>query len=105
MNRYAVYYKTSRTVVRAATEHDAYQKVAVLFGIEPTHAHKACRASFLREDHNEKPATGVTTTPNTMSKKTTKKTSKAKEDIGTKVARIIREDKAKKNAEKASRSS
>ena len=99
MNRYAVYYKTSRTVVRAATEHDAYQKVAVLFGIEPTHAHKACRASFLREDHNEKPATGVATTPNTMSKKKPAKTKK--EDIGTKVARIIREDKAKKAAEKA----
>lgn len=99
MNRYAVYYKTSRTVVRAATEFDAYQKVAVLFGIEPTHAHKACRASFLREDHNENPATGVATTPNTMSKKKTAKTKK--EDIGTKVARIIREDKAKKAAEKA----
>lgn len=67
MNRYAVYYRTSRTVVKAATEHDAYQKVAVLFGIEPTHAHKACRAFFLREDHNVNPATGVATKTNDMS--------------------------------------
>lgn len=99
MNRYAIYYKTSRTVVKAPSEHEAYQKVAVLFGIDPTHAHKACRAFFLREDQNVNPATGVATTPNTMSKKKTAKTKK--EDIGTKVARIIREHKAKKAAEKA----
>lgn len=97
MNRYAVYYKNSRTVVKAPSEHDAYQKVAVLFGIAPNHAHIACRAFFLREDHNENPATGVATTPNTMTKKKTTK----KEDIGDKVARIIREDKAKKDVEKA----
>ena len=99
MNRYAVYYKTSRTVVKAPSEHEAYQKVAVLFGIEPTHAHKACRAFFLREDQNVNPATGVATTPKNMAKKKTTKTKK--EDIGDKVARIIREDKAKKAAEKA----
>jgi hypothetical protein len=95
MNRYAVYYKNSRTVVKAPSEHEAYQKVAVLFGIAPTHAHIACRAFFLREDSNANPATGVATTPNTMSKK---KTTKKAEDIGTKVARFIREDKAAKKA-------
>ncbi len=108
MNRYAVYYRTSRTVVKAATEHDAYQKVAVLFGIEPTHAHKACRAFFLREDHNVNPATGVATNPNTMSKKKTNTMSKKTApkapkpmDIGTKVMKIHKAIKAKEKAEKA----
>lgn len=99
MNRYAVYYLNTRTVVKAATEGEAYQKVAVLFKIAPHHATTACRAFFLRENHNENPATGVATTPKNMAKKKTAKTKK--EDIGDKVARIIREDKAKKTAEKA----
>lgn len=98
MNRYAVYYKNSRTVVKAPSEHEAYQKVAVLFGIEPTNAHKACRAFFLREDSNVNQATGVATTPNTMSKKNA---TKKADDIGTKVARIARAQKAQKAEAKA----
>jgi len=73
MNRYAVYYKNTRTVVKAPSEHDAYQKVAVLYRIAPHHAHIACRAFFLNEDQNVNPATGVATTPKTMSKKTMSK--------------------------------
>ena len=91
MNRYAVYYLNTRTVVKAATEGEAYQKVAVLFKIAPHHATTACRAFFLRSDHNENPATGVATTPKNMAKKKTKK-----ESAGAKAERIVREDSAKK---------
>lgn len=84
MNRYAVYYKTSRTVVRATTEHDAFQKVASIFGIEPTHAQKACRAFFLRTEHTN-PATTVATNPSNMSKKNdASKGAKKPMDIGPK---------------------
>lgn len=105
MARYAVYYKTSRTVVKATSEHEAYQKVAVLFGIEPTHAHKACRAFFLRPERTINPVATAATTPPTMSKKTTtKKAAKAAAkkpmDIGTKVMKIHKGIKAKEKAAK-----
>ena len=89
MNRYAIDHSRGRVVLPAADPDQACAKMAKLYG--------AGRYEPIQLSTNVNPATGVATTPNTMSKKT----SKAKEDIGTKVARIIREDKAKKTAEKA----
>ena len=92
MNRYAIDHSRGRVVLPAADAEHARAKMAKLYGAgqyEPIQLPTST------------PATGVATTPNTMSKKNEKKTPKKPMDIGTKVMKLHKEIKAKEKAEKA----
>lgn len=92
MNRYAIDHSRGRVVLPATDPEHARAKMAKLYG--------AGRYEPIRLP-NANPATGVATTPQTMSKKTTKKTApKAPKpmDIGTKVMKIHKSIKAKEKA-------
>ena len=92
MNRYAIDHSRGRVVLPAADAEHARAKMAKLYGAgqyEPIQLPTVT------------PATGVATTPNTMSKKNEKKTPKKPMDIGTKVMKLHKEIKAKEKAEKA----
>lgn len=96
MNRYAIDHSRGRVVLPATDPEHARAKMAKLYG--------AGRYEPIRLP-NANPATGVATTPKTMSKKTTKKTApKAQNpmDIGTKVMKLHKSIKAKEKAAKAS---
>lgn len=96
MNRYAIDHSRGRVVLPATDPDHARAKMAKLYGAGPYNPIRLPNAN---------PATGVATTPKTMSKKTTKKTApKAPKpmDIGTKVMKIHKSIKAKEKAAKAS---
>lgn len=92
MNRYAIDHSRGRVVLPATDPEHARAKMAKLYGAGPYNPIRLPNAN---------PATGVATTPKTMSKKTTKKTApKAPKpmDIGTKVMKIHKSIKAKEKA-------
>jgi hypothetical protein len=93
MNRYAIDHSRGRVVLPATDPDHARAKMAKLYGAGPYNPIRLPNANS---------ATGVATTPKTMSKKNEKKTPPKPMDIGTKVMKLHKSIKAKEKAAKAS---